>query len=69
MLDIKLSLPSYLYASPNGDIEVFATGRYVSKVNATGSKYRLLEVEPIDIEINWKKFVSEYLLSKIECET
>ncbi len=65
MNDIKLSSSSYLYASSNGDIEVVATGRYAYRSNAV-KQYRIVEVTPIDGD--WTKFVSEYLLSKIECD-
>lgn len=57
----------YLYSSPNGEIEVKATGRYVEKkLNMSNTTQLLIEITPIDTDLHWTKFIdkNELLLIK-----
>lgn len=57
----------YLYSSPNGEIEVKATGRFVEKeFNMSKTTHILIEITPVDQDIHWTKFVSKQELLLIK---
>lgn len=59
-------MTSFLYSSPNGELEVICTGRYAIKKSLTSKNtYKKIEITPIDEHIGWKKFVNEEDLLEI----
>lgn len=59
-------MTSYLFHTPNGDIEVICTGRYaVKKSLTTKNTYKKIEITPKDDGMNWKRFVDESELLEI----
>jgi hypothetical protein len=60
-------MTSYLFRTPNGDIEVTCTGRYaVKKSLTTKNTYKKIEITPLDDTMKWKKFVDESELLEIK---
>jgi hypothetical protein len=60
-------MTSFLFNSPNGEIEVVCTGRYAVKKSLTSKNiYKKIEITPVDEHVGWKKFVNEEDLLEIK---
>ncbi len=69
LVQVKVILMTdhYLYSSPNGEIEVRATGRFVEKkLTMSNTTQILIEITPVDNDLHWTKFIDKQELLLIK---